>query len=68
VDTNWGATPLCWATVGSGEQEKGDWPTVIEILLAAGATTSDIWVANKPPSEEVAALLHTHGLAPDTEL
>jgi ankyrin repeat protein len=68
LDTEFGATPLCWATVGSGEHDEGDWPTVIELLLAAGATTTDIWVASKPPSDEVAALLHTHGLAPDTEL
>jgi ankyrin repeat protein/ketosteroid isomerase-like protein len=66
LDLQWRSTALCWATVGSGEREgraAGDWVGTIEALLAAGAPTRDAWVANKPPSDEVAALLARHGIS-----
>jgi ankyrin repeat protein len=67
-DTSWGATPLCWATVGSGfrlgHAPSTDWPATVRVLIEAGASTEGIWVTDKPPSDEVAALLHTYGIGP----
>jgi ankyrin repeat protein len=62
-DERWHSTPLCFATVGSGEQSGGDWIGTIRALLDAGASTKGVWVDGKPPSEEVAALLHGLGIA-----
>jgi hypothetical protein len=67
LDGRWHSTPLCFATVGSGEQSDGDWPGTIRALLAAGASTKGVWVDDKPPSEEVAALLYTYGITGSEE-
>ncbi len=66
-DDRWHSTPLCFATVGSGEQAGGDWLGTIHALLAAGASTKGVWVEDKPPNEEVATLLHTYGITSDDE-
>jgi hypothetical protein len=71
-DTTWASTPLVWASVGSGlhlaATPDSDWMTTIRILIAAGARIDDTWIADKPPSDEVAELLHSHGVpAPDHE-
>jgi hypothetical protein len=67
-DTTWAATPLCWATVGSGfglgHNPRADWVTTVQILIAAGASTEGVWVAGKPPSDDVAAVLGAHGVRP----
>jgi ankyrin repeat protein len=62
-DERWHSTPLCFATVGSGEQTGSDWIGTIRALLDAGASTKGVWVDGKPPSEEVAALLFGLGIA-----
>ncbi len=72
TDTTWGATPLCWATVGSGlrlgHAPDPDWVATVHALVAAGASTDGVWVAGKPPSDDVAAVLHAYGVdAPDEE-
>jgi ankyrin repeat protein len=67
LDGRWHSTPLCFATVGSGERSDGDWLGTIRALLAAGASTKGVWVDGKPPSEEVAALLHTYGISGEDE-
>lgn len=66
-DGRFDATPLAFATVGSGEQygEPGDWTTTVTLLLEAGASRRDVWVTDKPPSDQVADLLHGHGIAPE---
>jgi hypothetical protein len=65
-DRRWRSTPLCWATVGSGERPRSrhpaDWPATVLGLLRAGASADDAWVGTKPPSEEVAALLRARGV------
>ncbi|HEX4702778.1 MAG TPA: ankyrin repeat domain-containing protein, partial [Pseudonocardiaceae bacterium] len=63
-DGHWGSTPLAWATVGSGEQlgRAGDWASTVRLLLAAGSTTDDAWIAGKPPSERIGALLVEYGI------
>jgi len=45
----------------------GDWPGTIRALLAAGASTKGVWVDDKPPSEEIAALLYTYGITNEDE-
>ena len=66
ADLQWGSTPLAWATVGSGERPRyspaGDWIATITTLLDAGASRQGAWVAGKPPSEDVAALLAGYGI------
>jgi ankyrin repeat protein len=66
TDTTWGATPLCWASVGSGFRlghvPSPDWVGTVRTLIAAGASTEGVWIAGKPPSAEVAAVLHAHGV------
>ena len=68
TDTSWGATPLCWATVGSGfrlgHDPRADWVATVRTLVDAGASTDDVWAAGKPPSDEVAAVLVAHGIEP----
>lgn len=71
-DTTWAATPLCWATVGSGlglgHDPRADWVTTVRTLIDAGASTEGVWVAGKPPGEDVAAVLDAHGVrAPDED-
>lgn len=64
-DSRFEATPLVFATVGSGEQEgePGDWVATVGLLLEAGAARQGVWIAGKPPSEEVADVLRGYGLA-----
>jgi ankyrin repeat protein len=71
-DTSWGASPLCWATVGSGfrlgHAPRPDWVATVRSLIDAGASTDGVWLAGKPPGDEVAAVLAAHGIeAPDDE-
>jgi ankyrin repeat protein len=66
-DTQFDGTPLAFATVGSGEQagKHGDWIQTVRLLIEAGASRHDVWVTGKPPSEEVADILHRYRIAPD---
>jgi hypothetical protein len=65
-DGNYGGTALGFASVGSGEAGRpGDWIRTVELLVAAGASPEGVWVADKPPSEEVAELLRAYGIGPD---
>lgn len=66
-DTRFHATPLAFATVGSGEQdgEPGDWITTVRLLLEAGASRHDVWIADKPPSTHVAELLRDYDITPE---
>ena len=66
-DARFDATPLAFATVGSGEQagKRGDWVETVRLLLRADATTKDVWVASKPPSPEVQESLRRLGIGPD---
>ena len=63
-DDRFDATPLAFATVGSGEQagRPGDWPGTVRLLLDAGASRQDVWVIGKPPSEELVPLLREYGI------
>ena len=65
-DTSWQATPLCWATVGSGFRlghcPEPDWVATVRILIDAGASTEGVWIGGKPPSDEVAVVLHAAGV------
>ncbi|MGD0706324.1 MAG: ankyrin repeat domain-containing protein [Trebonia sp.] len=63
-DARFNATPLAFATVGSGEQagQQGDWTGTVRLLIEAGALRRDVWVSGKPPSEEVADLLLRYGI------
>jgi Ankyrin repeats (3 copies) len=67
-DTTWASTPLCWATVrsglGLGHSLRAYWVTTIQTLIAAGASTEGVWVAGKPPSDDVAVVLGAHGVHP----
>jgi ankyrin repeat protein len=69
LDANFDATPLAFATVGSGEQagKPGNWIEVVRLLIDAGATRHDVWISGKPPSEEVMDLLLSYGIRPDDE-
>lgn len=66
TDTNFDGTPLGYATVGSGERagQPGDWAETVQLLIEAGATHNDVWIAGKPPSEDVAAVLRRYGITP----
>ncbi|HEX5117633.1 MAG TPA: ankyrin repeat domain-containing protein [Pseudonocardiaceae bacterium] len=68
-DARFEATPLAFATVGSGDRDgqPGTWVDTVRLLLDAGATRHDVWVSDKPPSDEVGALLRAYGIAPDDE-
>ncbi|HMH90519.1 MAG TPA: ankyrin repeat domain-containing protein [Streptosporangiaceae bacterium] len=68
-DARFDAAPLAYATVGSGEQagRPGRWAETVRLLIAAGAAREGAWIAGKPPSEEITALLRTYGIAPDDE-
>jgi ankyrin repeat protein len=65
-DEQFGATPLAFATVGSGERagEPGDWTGTVRLLIEAGASRQDVWISGKPPSEDVADLLLQYGVTP----
>jgi ankyrin repeat protein len=67
-DGQFDSTPLCWASVGSGAPPRhspnGDWLATVGVLLDAGAAVDGAWVAAKPPSDEVAALLLGYGAEP----
>ena len=69
LDANFDATPLAFATVGSGEQagKPGNWIEVVRLLIEAGASRQNVWVSGKPPSEEVIDLLLSYGISPDDE-
>jgi ankyrin repeat protein/ketosteroid isomerase-like protein len=66
-DDRFDATPLAYATVGSGEHagKPGDWTEAVRLLVEAGASQDGVWVSDKPPSEEVAELLGHYGITPD---
>jgi ankyrin repeat protein len=66
-DSRFESTPLAFATVGSGESDgrPGNWVETVRLLIDAGASRDAVWVSGKPPSEEVAALLRSFGIAPD---
>ena len=66
-DARFDGTPLAFATVGSGEQagQPGDWTETVRLLIEAGASRHDVWVAGKPPSEQIAAVLQRYGITPD---
>ena len=68
-DARFGATPLAFATVGSGEcaGQPGDWTGVVRSLAGAGASRDGVWISGKPPSEEVIDLLRGYGIAPGDE-
>lgn len=70
-DVRWNSTPLCFATVGSGERPgdspDGDWVATVRTLLDAGAAHRGVWIDGKPPSEDVAALLYGHGITGEDE-
>jgi hypothetical protein len=65
-DDRFGATPLAFATVGSGEQagKPGDWTGTVQLLIDAGASRDDVWISGKPPGEDVADLLLRYGITP----
>lgn len=64
-DSRFDGTPLAFATVGSGEVKKpGNWIETVELLLRAGASRTDVWVAKKPPSEEVMEVLRSYDISP----
>jgi hypothetical protein len=65
-DDRFEGTPLAFATVGSGEQagRPGDWIETIRLLIEAGASREDVWIPDKPPSEEVMDLFRRFGIAP----
>ncbi len=66
-DTRFDSTPLAFATVGSGERagKPGDWLETVRLLIDAGASRQDVWISEKPPSEEVMDLLQRCGINPD---
>ncbi len=68
-DERFDGTPLAYATVGSGEStdRQGDWPATVRVLLNAGASREEVWLAGKPPSGEVAEVLREYGVQPDSE-
>jgi ankyrin repeat protein len=68
-DDRFEATPLAFATVGSGEQagKPGDWQETVRLLVEAGASRQDVWVTGKPPSEDLVPLLREYGIAPESE-
>jgi ankyrin repeat protein len=68
-DARFDATPLAYATVGSGERagQSGNWIETVRLLVAAGASRDGVWISAKPPSEEVSGLLRGYGITPDDE-
>jgi len=68
-DARFDATPLAFATVGSGERagQIGNWVEVVHLLVDAGASRDGVRISSKPPSEDVADLLRGYGITPDGE-
>jgi ankyrin repeat protein len=68
-DARFDGTPLAFATVGSGERagRPGNWIEVVRSLVDVGASRDDVWISDKPPSEEVIDLLRGYGINPDDE-
>jgi ankyrin repeat protein len=66
-DDRFDANALASATVGSGEQvgQPGDWIETVRLLIQAGASRDDVWIYEKPPSEELMDLLQRYGISPD---
>ena len=66
-DARFDSTALAFATVGSGERagKPGDWAETVRLLIEAGASRQDVWIPQKPPSEEVMDLLQRYGITPD---
>jgi hypothetical protein len=66
-DARFAGTPLAFATVGSGEQagHPGNWTEVVRVLVDAGASRDGVWIADKPPSEDVIDLLVGYGISPE---
>lgn len=66
-DARFEATPLAFATVGSGEQagKPGEWTETVRLLIDAGASGLGVWISGKPPSEEVMDLLRSYGIGPN---
>jgi hypothetical protein len=69
ADTTWGAAPLEWAIVGSGDQPgrnpTPDWVATVQALIDAGASTQTISLSPddpKAPSPDVAQLLREQGI------
>ncbi|MGH2852114.1 MAG: ankyrin repeat domain-containing protein [Solirubrobacteraceae bacterium] len=66
-DTNWNATPVGWALVGSGAQPRNnpapDWVATVQALIDAGASIKEQTLTPDdptPPSEEVARLVRQY--------
>jgi ankyrin repeat protein len=68
-DDNFDATPLAYATVGSGERagQLGNWTETVRLLIDAGASRDGVWISGKPPSEEVIEVLRGDGITPDDQ-
>ncbi|HEY7431279.1 MAG TPA: ankyrin repeat domain-containing protein [Streptosporangiaceae bacterium] len=66
-DARFDATPLAFATVGSGERgdARGDYRGTVTALLGAGAARHGVWITGKPPSDAVATLLRRYGIGED---
>ncbi len=66
-DARFDATPLAFATVGSGEQagKPGDWPETVRLLIEAGASRQGVWITGKPPSDDLVPLLREYGIEPE---
>lgn len=66
-DGRFDATPLAFATVGSGERDgkPGSWIETVRLLIEAGASRQGVWISGKPPGEEVMDLLRRYGITPD---
>jgi ankyrin repeat protein len=74
-DSTWDSTPLVWALVGSGERRAPnptpDWVETVQILLDAGAATSQVTLdPDDPiqPSPEVVELLRARGIVPGADM
>lgn len=68
ADARYSSPPLDWTIVGSGTHERekphSDFVATARALIEGGADLSGISWDEKPPSDEVAALLATYGVTP----
>ena len=66
-DGRFGGTALAFATVGSSERPRtgGDWVATCAVLLDAGVSREGAWVRDRPPSDDVAALIARYGITAD---